>query len=248
MKVLENFIWLQFADDIDMDLRKRISQEFEERYDKARYTSFNEFIKGKVFDIQEVWKARIKNDVIDIKNNPSQKTAHLKLSQWQRLSYVNQIVTSAYIKIMIELLANFSSSKAYNYFYKKIDKKSYFKPELGFQWQPNIKRLAKFFFHLKENNLIENETNYETFKRAFSGIILSKMEPIKFTCSNPLVVYLFFQLQKDKFINGKLLKSNRIVEYITGIENVAKVRYNYEKSKKGKPINSNTIDSILKDL
>ena len=32
MKVLENFIWLQFADDIDMDLRKRISQEFEERY------------------------------------------------------------------------------------------------------------------------------------------------------------------------------------------------------------------------
>ena len=42
MKVLENFIWLQFADDIDMDLRKRISQEFEERYDKARYTSFNE--------------------------------------------------------------------------------------------------------------------------------------------------------------------------------------------------------------
>ena len=33
MKVLENFIWLQFADEIDMDLRKSVSQEFEERYD-----------------------------------------------------------------------------------------------------------------------------------------------------------------------------------------------------------------------
>ena len=98
MKVLENFIWLQFADDIDMDLRKRISQEFEERYDKARYTSFNEFIKGKVFDIQEVWKARIKNDVIDIKNNPSQKMAHLKLSQWQRYHMSIKLIQALTLK------------------------------------------------------------------------------------------------------------------------------------------------------
>ena len=35
-KALENFIWFQFADDVDMDLRKRVSTDFEQRYDKAK--------------------------------------------------------------------------------------------------------------------------------------------------------------------------------------------------------------------
>ena len=111
-KALESFVWFQFADDVDMDLRKRVSTDFEQRYNKANYLSFNEFIKEKVFKIQEVWKARIKNDVRVIDKNPSQDMAEVKLRQWQRLSYVNNVVINAYVKIMIELV-NDKSSQAY---------------------------------------------------------------------------------------------------------------------------------------
>ena len=44
-----NFVWIQFAKDIDMDLRKRVTNDFESRYDKAKYLSFNEFIKQRYF-------------------------------------------------------------------------------------------------------------------------------------------------------------------------------------------------------
>ena len=246
-KALENFVWFQFADDADMDLRKRVSTDFEQRYDKAKYVSFNEFIKEKVFTIQEVWKAKIKNDVRDIDKNPSQDMAEVKLRQWQRLSYVNDVVMNAYVKIMIELV-NDKSSQAYIHLYKQLDKKSYNNAELGFQWQPNIKRLSKLFLELQRNTLIDKESDYESFKNALNGIILTEIEPIKFICSNSLVVYLFDQLQKHKFINGKMANSNKLIEHTTGIENVAQTRYNTEITKKGVPQNSTLVDNILKDL
>ena len=246
-KALENFIWFQFADDVDMDLRKRVSTDFEQRYDKAKYVSFNEFIKEKVFTIQEVWKAKIKNDVRDIDKNPSQDMAEVKLRQWQRLSYVNDVVMNAYVKIMIELV-NDKSSQAYIHLYKQLDKKSYNNAELGFQWQPNIKRLSKLFLELQRNTLIDKESDYESFKSALNGIILTEIEPIKFICSNSLVVYLFDQLQKHKFINGKMANSNKLIQHTTGIKNVAQTRYNTEITKKGVPQNSTLVDNILKDL
>jgi hypothetical protein len=246
-KALENFVWFQFADDVDMDLRKRVSTDFEQRYDKAKYVSFNEFIKEKVFTIQEVWKAKIKNDVRDIDKNPSQDMAEVKLRQWQRLSYVNDVVMNAYVKIMIELV-NDKSSQAYIHLYKQLDKKSYNNAELGFQWQPNIKRLSKLFLELQRNTLIDKESDYESFKNALNGIILTEIEPIKFICSNSLVVYLFDQLQKHKFINGKMANSNKLIQHTTGIKNVAQTRYNTEITKKGVPQNSTLVDNILKDL
>ena len=88
--------------------------------------------RKKVFTIQEVWKARIKNDVRDIDKNPSLEMAEVKLRQWQRLSYVNDVVLNAYVKIMIELV-NDNSSQAYIHLYKRLDKKSYNKAELGLQ-------------------------------------------------------------------------------------------------------------------
>ena len=246
-KALENFVWFQFADDVDMDLRKRVSTDFEQRYDKAKYVSFNEFIKEKVFTIQEVWKAKIKNDVRDIDKNPSQDMAEVKLRQWQRLSYVNDVVMNAYVKIMIELV-NDKSSQAYIHLYKQLDKKSYNNAELGFQWQPNIKRLSKLFLELQRNTLIDKESDYESFKNALNGIILTEIEPIKFICSQALVIYLFDQLQKHKFINGKMGNTNKLIEHTTGIENVAQTRYNTEITKTGKPRQSDLIDTILKDL
>ena len=246
-KTLENFIWFQFADDIDMDLRKRVSMDFADRYKKAKVVSFNEFIKNKVFSIQEVYKAKIKNDVRDIDKNPSQDMAEVKLRQWQRLSYVNDVVMNAYVKIMIELV-NDKSSQAYIHLYKQLDKKSYNNAELGFQWQPNIKRLSKLFLALQTNTLIHKESHYESFKNALNGTILTEIEPINFICSNSLVVYLFDQLQKHKFINGKMANSNKLIEHTTGIENVAQTRYNTEITKTGKPRQSDLIDTILKDL
>ena len=244
---LENFVWFQFADDIDMDLRKRVSTDFEQRYDKAKYVSFNEFIKEKVFTIQEVWKVRIKNDVRDIDKNPSQYMAEVKLGQWQMLSYVNDVVMNAYVKIMIELL-NDKSSQAYIHLYKKLDKKSYNNAELGFEWQPSIKRLNKLFLALQINTLTHKENHYDSFNKALNRTILTEIEPINFVCSNSLVVYLFDQLQKHKFINGKMANSNKLIEQTTGIENVAQIRYNYKNTKSGKPRNSDLVDSILKDL
>ena len=64
-KGLENFIWIQFANDIDMDLRKRVSTDFKKRYDKAKYV-YSMVYKRKGFTIKEVWQAKIKNDVRDI--------------------------------------------------------------------------------------------------------------------------------------------------------------------------------------
>ena len=246
-KALENFVWFQFADDVDMDLRKRVSTDFEQRYDKAKYVSFNEFIKEKVFTIQEVWKAKIKNDVRNIDKNPSRDMAEVKLRQWQRLSYVNDVVMNAYVKIMIELV-NDKSSQAYIHLYKRLDKKSYNNAELGFQWQPNIKRLSKLFLALQTNTIIHKEIHYDSFKKALNGIVYTDIVPINFICSNSLVVYLFDQLQKHKFINGKMANSNKLTEQTTGIENVAQIRYNYENTKSGKPRNSDVVDSILKDL
>ena len=246
-KALENFVWFQFADDVDMDLRKRVSTDFEQRYDKAKYVSFNEFIKEKVFTIQEVWKAKIKNDVRDIDKNPSKDMAEVKLRQWQRLSYVNDVVMNAYVKIMIELV-NDKSSQAYIHLYKQLDKKSYNNAELGFQWQPNIKRLSKLFLALQTNTLIHKESHYESFKNALNGTILTEIEPINFICSQSLVVYLFDQLQKHKFINGKMGNSNKLIEHTTGLVNVAQTRYNTEITKKGVPRNSTIVDNILKDL
>ena len=246
-KAHESFVWFQFADDVDMDLRKRVSTDFEQRHNKANYLSFNEFIKEKVFTIQEVWKARIKNDVRVIDKNPSQDMAEVKLRQWQRLSYVNHVVMNAYVKIMIELV-NDKSSQAYIHLYKQLDKKSYNNAELGFQWQPNKKRLSKLFLALQTNALIHKKSHYDSFKKALNGTILTEIEPIKFICNNSLVVYLFDQLQKHKFINGKMANSNKLIEQTTGIENVAQIRYNYENTKAGKPPNSDIVDSTLKDL
>ena len=246
-KALENFVWFQFADDVDMDLRKRVSTDFEQRYDKAKYVSFNEFIKEKVFTIKQVYEAKIKNDVRDIDKNPSQDMAEVKLRQWQRLSYVNDVVMNAYVKIMIELV-NDKSSQAYIHLYKQLDKKSYNNAELGFQWQPNIKRLSKLFLALQTNTLIHKESHYESFKNALNGTILTEIEPINFICSNSLVVYLFDQLQKHKFINGKMGNTNKLIEHTTGLVNVAQTRYNTEITKKGVPRNSTIVDNILKDL
>ena len=246
-KALENFVWFQFADDVDMDLRKRVSMDFADRYKKAKVVSFNEFIKNKVFSIQEVYKAKIKNDVRDIDKNPSQDMAEVKLRQWQRLSYVNDVVMNAYVKIMIELV-NDKSSQAYIHLYKQLDKKSYNNAELGFQWQPNIKRLSKLFLALQTNTLIHKESHYESFKNALNGTILTEIEPINFICSNSLVVYLFDQLQKHKFINGKMGNTNKLIEHTTGLVNVAQTRYNTEITKKGVPRNSTIVDNILKDL
>ena len=246
-KGLENFVWFQFANDVDMDLRKRVSTDFEKRYDKAKYVSFNEFIKEKVFTIQEVWKVKIKNDVRDIDKNPSQNIAENKLRQWQRLSYVNDVVMNAYVKIMIELVYD-KSSPAYIHLYKQLDKKSYNDIELGFEWQPNIKRLSKLFLALQKDALIHKESDYDSFKKALNGTILTDIEPIKFICSNSLVVYLFGQLQKHKFINGKMGNTNKLIEYTTGLENVAQTRYNTEITKTGVPRNSTIVDNILRNL
>ena len=246
-KALENFVWFQFADDVDMDLRKRVSTDFEQRYDKAKYVSFNEFIKEKVFTIQEVWKAKIKNDVRDIDKNPSQDMAEVKLRQWQRLSYVNDVIMNAYVKIMIELVKD-NSSPAYIHLYKQLDKKSYNDTELGFEWQFEMERLGPLFLALQQNGLIHKDVAYESFKNALNGTILTEIEPINFICSNSLVVYLFDQLQKHKFINGKMANSNKLIEHTTGIENVAQTRYNTEITKTGKPRQSDLIDTILKDL
>ena len=247
-KGLENFIWFQFIEDIDGDLRERVSDDFEKRYDKAKYVSFNEFIKEKVFTIKQVWKAKIKNDVRDIDKNPSLEMAEVKLRQWQKLSYVNDVVMNAYVKIMIELVKD-KSTPAYIHLYKQLDKKSYNNAELGFQWQPNIKRLSKLFLALQTNTLIDKESDYESFKNALNGTILTDIEPIKFICSNSLVVYLFDQLEKHKFINSfKLVNNNKLIEHTTGINNVATTRLNTSYTKEGVPRNSTLVDNIIKDL
>ena len=246
-KGLENFIWFQFIEDIDGDLRERVSDDFEKRYDKAKYVSFNEFIKEKVFTIKEVWKAKIKNDVRDIDKNPSLEMAEVKLRQWQKLSYVNDVAMNAYVKIMIELVKD-KSTPAYIHLYKRLDKKCYNQAEKGFKWLADIKRLSKLFLALQTNTLIDKESDYESFKSALNGIILTEIEPIQFICTDSLVVYLFDQLQKHKFINGKMANSNKLIEHTTGIENVAQTRYNYENTKNGVPRNSTLVDNILKDL
>tara|TARA_R100000084_G_scaffold107493_1_gene67646 strand:- start:37 stop:561 length:525 start_codon:yes stop_codon:yes gene_type:complete len=173
--------------------------------------------------------------------------AEVKLRQWQKLSYVNDVVMNAYVKIMIELV-NDKSSQAYIHLYKQLDKKSYNNAELGFQWQPNIKRLSKLFLALQTNTLIHKESHYESFKNALNGTILTEIEPINFICSQSLVVYLFDQLQKHKFINGKMGNTNKLIEHTTGLVNVAQTRYNTEITKKGVPRNSTIVDNILKDL
>ena len=247
-KALENFVWFQFADDVDMDLRKRVSTDFEQRYDKAKYVSFNEFIKEKVFTIKEVWQAKIKNDVREIDKNPSLEMAEVKLRQWQKLSYVNDVVMNAYVKIMIELVKD-KSTPAYIHLYKSLDKKSYNQAELGFKWLANVKRLSKLFLALQINTLIDKESDYESFKNALNGTILSEIEPIKFICNNSLVVYLFDQLEKHKFINSfKFVNNNKLIEHTTGINNVATTRLNIRYSKTGIPRNSTIVDNIIKDL
>jgi len=247
-KGLENFIWFQFIEDIDGDLRERVSDDFEKRYDKAKYVSFNEFIKEKVFTIKEVWKAKIKNDVRDIDKNPSLEMAEVKLRQWQKLSYVNDVVMNAYVKIMIELVKD-KSTPAYIHLYKRLDKKSYNQAEKGFKWLADIKRLSKLFLALQTNALINKESDYESFKNALNGTILTDIEPIKFDCSNSLVVYLFDQLEKHKFINSfKLVNNNKLIEHTTGINNVATTRLNTSYTKEGVPRNSTLVDNIIKDL
>ena len=247
-KGLENFAWFQFADDIDMDLRKRVSMDFADRYKKAKVVRFTEFIKQKVFTIQEVWKARIKNDVIDIDKNPSLEMADVKLRQWQRLSYVNDVVMNAYVKIMIELVKD-KSSPAYIHLYKQLDKKSYNDIELGFKWLADLKRLSKLFLALQSNTLIDKETDYKSFKKALNGTILTDIKPIKFDCNNSLVVYLFDQLEKHKFINSfKFVNNNKLIEHITGIKNVATIRLNIKYTKEGIPRNSTIVDNIIKAL
>ena len=246
-KGLENFVWFQFADDIDMDLRKRVSMDFADRYKKAKVVRFTEFIKQKVFTIQEVWKARIKNDVRDIDKNPSLEMAEVKLRQWQRLSYVNDVVLNAYVKIIIELV-NDKSSPAYIHLHKQLDKKSYKKAELGFEWQFEMERLWSLFLALQKNKLIHKDVTYDIFKKVLNGMILSEIEPIKFVCSNSLLIYLFDQLYKHKFINGKIMKRDKTIQQTTGIKNVAISRLNIKYSKTGKPRNSDIIDNILKSL
>ena len=246
-KVLEDFVWFQFADDVDMDLRKRVSMDFADRYKKAKVVSFTEFIKQKVFTIQEVWKARIKNDVRDIDKNSSQEMAEVKLRQWRKVSYVNDIVLNAYVKIMIELVSN-KSSPAYFQLYKQLDKKSYSKVELGFEWQFEMERLVSLFLALQTSKLISKEVSYESFKTALNGTILTDIAPIKFTCSNSLVVYLFDQLYKHKFINGKILKRDKTIQQTTGLKNIASTRLNSNYSKTGMPRNSDIVDNILKAL
>ena len=247
-KALENFVWFQFADDVDMDLRKRVSTDFEQRYDKAKYVSFNEFIKEKVFTIQEVWKAKIKNDVRDIDKNPSQDMAEVKLRQWQRLSYVNDVIMNAYVKIMIELVKD-KSSPAYIHLYKQLDKKSYNDTELGFEWQFEMERLGPLFLALQQNGLIHKDVAYESFKNALNGTILTEIEPINFICTNTLTIYLFDQLYKNKFINGKMLKRDKTIQQTTGIKNVAQKRAGYQNySNTEAPKGYEIIDNIIKNL
>ena len=243
-----NFVWIQFAKDIDMDLRQRVTTDFEGRYEKAKYVSFNEFIKQKVFSIKQVYEAKIKIDVRDIDKNPSMDMAEVKLRQWQRLSYVNDVVMNAYVKIMIELV-NDKSSPAYIHLYKQLDKKSYNDTELGFKWLADLKRLSKLFLALQSNTLIDKETDYESFKKALNGTILTDIKPIKFDCNNSLVVYLFDQLEKHKFINSfKFVNNNKLIEHITGIKNVATIRLNIKYTKEGIPRNSTIVDNIIKAL
>ena len=247
-KGLENFVWFQFADDIDMDLRKRVSMGFADRYKKAKVVRFTEFIKQKVFTIQEVWKARINNDVRDIDKNPSLEMADVKLRQWQRLSYVNDVILNAYVKIMIELV-NDKSSPAYIHLYKQLDKKSYNNAELGFEWQFEMERLGPLFLALQQNGLIHKDVAYESFKKALNGIILTDIEPIKFICSNTLTIYLFDQLYKNKFINGKMLKRDKTIQQTTGIKNVAQKRAGYVNySNTEAPKGYEIIDNIIKNL
>ena len=243
-----NFVWIQFAKDIDMDLRKRVTTDFESRNDKAKYVSFNEFIKQKVFTIKQVYEAKIKNDIRDIDKNPSVEMAEVKLRQWQKLSYVNDVVINAYVKIMIELV-NDKSTPAYIHLYKQLDKKSYNDIELGFEWQPNIRRLNKLFLALKKDALIHKESDYNSFKEALNGTILTDIEPIKFICNNALVIYLFVQLEKHKFINSfKFVNNNKLIEHTTGIKNVAQTRYRCEDTNTGFQRNSTIVDNIIKDL
>jgi len=231
-----------------MDLRKRVSTDFEKRYDKAKYVSFNEFIKEKVFTIKEVWQAKIKNDVRDIDKNPSLEMAEVKLRQWQKLSYVNDVVMNAYVKIMIELVKD-KSTPAYIHLYKRLDKKSYNQAELGFEWLADIKRLSKLFVELQRNTLIDKESDYESFKNALNGTILTDIEPIKFVCTNTLTIYLFYQLEKHKFINSfKFVNNNKLIEQTTGINNVAQKKLGYENYGNDKPRGYEIIDNIIKDL
>ena len=254
-KGLENFVWFQFADDIDMDLRKRVSMDFADRYKKAKVVRFTEFIKQKVFTIQEIYKTKIKSDVKDIDKNPSLEMAEVKLRQWQRLSYVNDVILNAYVKIMIELV-NDKSSPAYIHLYKQLDKKSYNKAELGFEWQFEMERLGPLFLALQTNALIHKDVAYESFKKALSGTILTDIEPIKFVCTNTLTIYLFDQLYLNKFINGKMLKRDKTIQQTTGIKNVAQKRAGYQNysslhssdSKVGNPKGFEIIDNIIKNL
>lgn len=243
-----NFVWIQFAKDIDMDLRKRVTNDFESRYDKAKYLSFNEFIKQKVFSIKQVYEAKIKNDVRDIDKNPSMDMAEVKLRQWQRLSYVNDVVMNAYVKIMIELVKD-KSTPAYIHLYKQLDKKSYNDTELGFEWLADLKRLNKLFLALQTNTLIDKESDYESFKNALNGTILTDIEPIKFECTDTLTIYLFVQLEKHKFINSfKFVNNNKLIEQTTSIKNVAQKKLGYENYGNDKPRGYEIIDNIIKDL
>ena len=243
-----NYVWIQFANDIDMDLRKRVSKEFADRYKKAKVVSFTNFIKEKVFKIEQVYKAKIKNDVRDIDKNPSQDMAEVKLRQWQKLSYVNDVIMNAYCKIMIELV-NDKSSPAYIHIYKQLDKKSYVDTELGFEWQFEMERLGPLFLALQQNGLIHKDVAYESFKKALNGTILTDIEPIKFICTNTLTIYLFDQLYKNKFINGKMLKRDKTIQQTTGIKNVAQKRAGYENySNTEAPKGYEIVDNIIKDL
>ena len=252
---LENFVWFQFANDVDMDLRKRVSMDFAVRYKKAKVLSFNEFIKNKVYTIQEVWRARIKEDVRNINNNPSKNMAMVKLKQWQKISYVNDIVMNAYIKIMIELLDD-NSSEAYIHLYKQLDKSTYNEAELGFEWQFEQDRLGPLFLALQSNALLHKDVTYDSFKKVLNSTLFTKIEPIKFICTNSLTIYLFDQLYKNKFINGKMLKRDMTIQQTTGIKNVAQKRAGYENYshlhnasfRDYKPKGFEIVDNIIKDL
>ena len=48
--------------------------------------------------------------------------AEVKLRQWQKLSYVNDVVMNAYVKIMIELVKD--KSTPYIHLYKQLTKRA----------------------------------------------------------------------------------------------------------------------------
>ena len=48
-------------------------------------------------------------------------------------------------------------------------------------------------------------------------MILTEIEPIKFVCSNSLLIYLFDQLYKHKFINGKI-KVKKFLDEINAVD------------------------------